>query len=29
VAAKDFGFYCQSHPLLVGEPKPLSIELLF
>jgi hypothetical protein len=27
-AAKDFGFHGQSHPLFIGEPKPLSFELL-
>ena len=27
-AAKDFGFHGQSYPLFVGEPKPLSFELL-
>ena len=28
-AAKDFGFHGQSYPLLVGEPKSLSFELIF
>jgi len=27
-AAKDFGFHGQSHPQFVGEPNPLSLELL-
>ena len=28
-AAKYLGFHSQSYPLFVGEPKPLSFELLF
>jgi hypothetical protein len=27
-AAKDLGFHGQSHPLFVGEPKPLSFKLI-
>jgi len=27
-ATKDLGFHGQSYPLFVGEPKPLSFELL-
>ncbi|MCP4333583.1 MAG: hypothetical protein GY785_13075 [Gammaproteobacteria bacterium] len=28
-SAKDISFHGQSYPLFVGEPKPLSLELIF
>jgi hypothetical protein len=28
-SAKDFSFHSQSYPLFVGEPKPMSLELIF
>jgi len=27
--AKDFSFHGQSYPLFIGEPEPMSLELIF